>query len=1031
MNRVEHFSTEQGLSHNSVLAIAQDKQSFLWMGTQDGLNRFDGYEFKVFRNDLHDPRSLSTSNIRTLYADRKGNIWVGTGSGLNRWDPTSGSFAHYVHEALDVHSLSNNIIQCVYEDRQGAIWVSTGVGLDRLDPATGQCDRFPGVATDSLFNGQGDVQTIYTIYEDSRGFIWLSQGSGISVLNPKTGTIRQMYRGRMGSRWILSDQKGTLLLGIADGVLRFDPDSDALVSMKAPRQFQDFFPSATGRGLVDANGQLWSRVPRGLFRYDPLNGTGELYPIDTTNTDLLRYNFRSVCADRSNIIWISTSNGVYKFFPTVKHFGLYRLTLKEEERPNSNNVRSFAEDRTGAIWVATLGGLNRFDPRTKLTTRIDERRINPTETSGPVFWSVVVDSKSPELVVFVGKSRLVIPRRGNVSKPLASFPVRRLEALDRRPNRAVHALFQDHLGSIWIGYDNSAVARYDPKEDSLKYFRLDAATPGRLSPGTIIAITETPEGSIWIGTISGGLFRLDRTTEAITNYVADPNDVNSLGDNGVLSLLPDEAGVLWVGTYGGLDRFDKQRNSFRRYTTKDGLANNVIYGILKDVRGYLWLSSNLGITRFNPATGLVKNYKLSDGLQDYEFNHNSCLRSSTGVMYFGGISGFNYFHPDSIKDNMHLPTIVPVNLKILNKNVEPGAGESRILTGVPTTRELFLDHDDAVFTFEFAAMEFTDPALNQYAYMMEGFDREWQYVGTKREATYTNLDPGTYTLRVKATNNDGVWNEAGLAIVVHIAPPYWMTWWFRSILVLIFLSVGPIIYYRRVTGLKKEFALQQEFSRRLIDSQEQERRRIATELHDSIGQELLVIKNRTYLALQIKRLNPQTQEQLDHITRIVTRSLQSVRQIARNLRPYHLDRVGLTEAIRSTLQDVAQSSTIKFDIRVDTIDAIFSATNKNEMEVNVFRVVQESVNNILKHSQAKHASVAIGTSDHQLTIVIQDDGKGFDPAVINSPQSKAGLGVSGISERVRILNGSYSLESSPGAGTTVRISVPVTAQGRS
>ncbi len=460
---------------------------------------------------------------------------------------------------------------------------------------------------------------------------------------------------------------------------------------------------------------------------------------------------------------------------------------------------------------------------------------------------------------------------------------------------------------------------------------------------------------------------------------------------------------------------------------KDGLPNNVIYGILKDKRGNLWLSTDMGICRYSPSTGNVKDYTQDDGLQSNEFNQGSAFEASDGKFYFGGINGFNSFYPDSIRDNPNVPPVVFTDLKIFNTSVKPGRN-GKLKQTIWTARSIRLNYGDAVLTFDFAALEFTDPLRNQYAYKLIGFDKRWVNLGNRREVTYTNLDPGSYVLRIRASNNDGVWNEEGASLDIFISPPLWMTWWFRTIAVLLFLSIGPLIYYRRVTALKKESVLQREFSRRLIESQESERNRIAAELHDTIGQDLLVIKNRAYLAQQAKRLNSNAKAQLENITETVTQSLQNVRQIVRNLRPYHLERIGLTAALKAMLDNIIRSTPIRFEISVDQIDGLL-ADRTREREVNFFRIVQESVNNIIKHSAAKNATVTVKREAGRIVAIIRDDGNGFDYPSYQENGLKAGLGLSSMTERAGMLGGTLTVTSGNEIGTTVTLTIDL-AEGK-
>ncbi|HEY4611486.1 MAG TPA: two-component regulator propeller domain-containing protein, partial [Bacteroidota bacterium] len=791
--RCERLALENGLSHNAVSAIVQDKQGFLWFGTQDGLNRYDGVRFTVFRGNVRDSLSLPTSNIRNLHADRKGNVWVSTFNlGLHRYDPESGYFRHYTHNPNDDRSISSNNIESVYEDRQGTIWVGTDKGVNKLDPLSGQCERY---VIPNTRPPQDERTFITAFHDDAHGRLWIAHADGIAALDFATGAIQHVVQIGAYVRWITGDQSGTVWAGTAREVLRYDRQRQSLVPTEQQHKFRYESLFTT---LMDGNGMLWSNTPQGLYRNDPRNGSRVLFPLDSTGAVLKHYSIRSVCVDRSGIAWFASYNGIYKFFPAVRHFNLVRFKLEGEGRIDQNNVRSFSEDRTGNIWIATLDGLFRFNPRTKESIFYARRLPGLSAIAGTAHWSVLWDSTSAVATILAGTNKLVFPPGRDIRSPVISRIYPELERFKNVQGYVVDALFQDRLGTIWVGFRSAGLAHYDPRRGIAKQYLPDAANPKRLNSGAVFALHETGDGSVWVATNGGGLNRFDRRTEEFTRYLSNPLDVNSIGDNGVLSLLPDEAGVLWVGTYAGLDRFDTQRGTFRRYTMENGLANNVIYGILKDDHGNLWLSSNFGITRFNPETGMVKNYDLDDGVQDYEFNHNACLKASSGEMYFGGINGFNMFHPDSMKDNPNQPNVVLVDVKILNKSVAPGPGETRMLRPAPLTQELFLGYEDAAMMFEFAALEFTDPSLNQYAYMLEGFDHEWQYVGTKREATYTNLDPGTYTLRAKASNNDGVWNEAGTAIIIHLAPPWWMTWWFRGMVAVIFLSAGPLIYYRRI-----------------------------------------------------------------------------------------------------------------------------------------------------------------------------------------------------------------------------------------
>jgi signal transduction histidine kinase len=382
-----------------------------------------------------------------------------------------------------------------------------------------------------------------------------------------------------------------------------------------------------------------------------------------------------------------------------------------------------------------------------------------------------------------------------------------------------------------------------------------------------------------------------------------------------------------------------------------------------------------------------------------------------GILYFGSTSGLNYFDHEQIKLSTYEAPVVFTDFQIFNESVGIGDG-SPLLSSITNTEEIVLRYNQNVFSIEFASLDFNSPQSIDYAYKMEGFDVDWVYSGKRRLATYTNLDPGNYTFKVKSTNSDGVWNDNAKSVSIIIEPPFWMTWWFRSLLIFAFISLGPIIYYRRVSQLKKEKQIQIEFSGQLIQSQEDERKRIASELHDSLGQDLLVIKN---LAL----LNKNKDDQFEEISKTASVALDEVRRISYNLHPYQLDRLGLTKAIKSMFVNIENATKIKFDLNIDDIDGLVS----KEKEISIFRIIQECVNNILKHSGAGAATVTVQQIENQIRIEIADNGKGFD--FESAKEQSKGLGLKNLINRVSLLNGEIDYHSTSEFATFIKIQIPV------
>lgn len=1012
----EHISLGQGLSQSSVFAIAQDHEGFLWFGTQDGLDRYDGYTFRVFRNDPSDSTSVSYNYIYRLMVSRDGSVWVGTlGGGVSVYNQITGRFTQYLHKPGDPNSLSNNRIHALYQDRSGTIWVGTRYGLDRFDSSNGTFRRYIFHGTDTDTSREDFVSAVF---EDRENRLWVGTINGADILNEKTGSVTELPpRGQVINKIIQT--RGGKILFVGTGIWEYDPAAGALVPWKKKLTDQIEPNIGSDAALLNSNGTMW------VGSYDGLGLIG----IDSDTLAAFRHNpedptslsentVLSLCKDKSGILWVGTYEGINKYVPTKKKFNYWTSNPRNPNSLSNIRVRSFAEDSHGMIWIATQGGLDRFDPADqKFKWYFGRTGVSPV---GPelIFWSVLVNRLDRNVSVWGGTNGQGIyvltfkpgHKEPDVRHIALTMPVYKTTFSD-----VVNSLYQDREGNIWAGVYQGVIELIRSGNHYVQ---------NRFPfPQAVNVIFQDSSGEMWIGGYSLRLHKYDKASGSFVRVFRDSAFANTIAGKSVLSMAEGKDGVLWVGTYGGLLKLTPAGKLIAYITVKDGLPNNVIYAILIDRHGNLWLSTDKGICRYSPGTGKTKDYTQYDGLQSNEFNQGSAMVSRRGEFYFGGINGFNSFYPDSIHDNPNIPSVVFTGLKIFNKSVEPGPPGSPLTQTIWTAPSTRLNFSEAVLTFDFAALEYTEPQRNMYAYKLIGFDKHWVDIGNRREVTYTNLDPGKYILRVRASNNDGVWNNQGASLNVYISPPLWMTWWFRSLFILLFLSIGPIIYYRRVTTLKKEAAIQREFARRLIESQESERSRIAAELHDTIGQDLLVIKNRAFLAQRAKRLNSNVKLQLDNIAETVTQSLQDVRGIVRNLRPYHLERIGLTGALKAMLESVTQSARIHFDVSVENIDGMIADGSK-ESETSFFRIVQECVNNLLKHSEARNASVIISRSGMKITAVISDDGRGFDYDSVHEGGSNAGLGLSSMSERARMIGGTLSIQSQMGRGTTVTLIVP-------
>ncbi|MCX5752688.1 MAG: SpoIIE family protein phosphatase, partial [Candidatus Krumholzibacteria bacterium] len=536
--------------------------------------------------------------------------------------------------------------------------------------------------------------------------------------------------------------------------------------------------------------------------FDRKTGTFSAYRNDPYDPLSLSYNeIYSLCEDRSGVLWIGTwGGGISTFNTKKKEFTHYKRVSNNPNSLSHEFVWSFYEDEEGILWIGTHGGgLDRLDRRKNEFSHYRHDPGDPTSLSNDIVRVIAADRSG---ILWLGTNGGGINRFDSKAGRFRAY-----QNDPNDPNSLSHdeirCIYVDRTGLLWIGTNGGGMNSFDPGTERFVRYRNDPSDPNSLSNDFVRNIYQDSSGVYWIGTQGGGLNRFDRTSGTFRRYNEVPADSGSISSDFIMSIYESRAGDVWIGTWGGgLDRFDRTRGTFRRYTEQNGLASNAIYGTLEDEEGNLWLSSNNGLSRFNPKTETFKNYTVQDGLQSKEFNAGAYFKSRSGEMFFGGINGFNAFFPGKIRDNPYIPPIVITSFTKLNREVKLDVPASEL-------RTIRLSYRDYVFSFEFAALDFTAPGKNLYAYKMEGLDRDWVYTNSaKRFANYTTLRPGKYVFRVKGSNNDGVWNEAGTAVAITITPPFWGTWWFRSLGIVIAATLAFLWYKRRRTSIFFEAELQ-------------------------------------------------------------------------------------------------------------------------------------------------------------------------------------------------------------------------------
>ncbi|MBL1212247.1 MAG: hypothetical protein HND52_02715 [Ignavibacteriae bacterium] len=1016
----EHISLESGLSQGTINTIFQDSKGFMWFGTEEGLNRYDGYEMKVFKNIPGDSTSLSANYVWSICEDSLGYIWVGIyGGGLSRYDPEYNSFKNYFHNENDSTSLSNNVVERVHVDKNNNLWVGTyGGGLNKFDYST---DNFSKIILQKLGENNLAKEKIFSLCEDADGNIWIgTDGAGLIKLNRHGKVIKHYFNDPQNKfslnndiiPTMLCDDNGILWVGTyGNGLNKFDPRKEKFYNTNnSVHPFDNLSGKIILSLLRDSQGKIWiATLANGVYLYDTISEALHHIAADPVNSkSLSTNNIRSIYEDKSNNIWIGTLvEGINKTDIKPKMFFHLKNNPNNENSLNNNFVFSITEDNRSNIWIGTYGGgLNRLNLKTGKYSFYRENNNIKGAISSNTIRSLLVDHND-DLWVGTYYGGLCKYNRKRDSFTIYKEGKGKYDL----PLNDVRAIFEDSENKLWIGTNGGGLSYFNREENKFINYMFDPTDEKGISHNSILSICEDSAGFIWIGTYGGGLNKFDKTTQIFTHFKNLSNDKNSISSDLVTELYLSKKGELWAGTWGGgLNKFIPESNSFISFSEAEGFASAIICGILEDDNGMLWISTLKGITKFDPNNYSIKNYNFNDGLQKGEFNPDAHFKSADGTMYFGGTLGINYFHPKNILESDFEPQVVFTSFKVYNSDVE-------LEKDIEFTEIISLSYKDNNFSFEYSSLDFTSPAKNKYAYMLQGLDKNWIEAGSRRFANYTHLDPGEYVFKVKATNHSGVWSSNTASINIMISPPFWSTWLFRILFTLLLISIGFYFYRKRIMNLEREKKAQEVFSERLINSQEAERERIASELHDSFGQNLLIIKNRALLGLKTND-NENSKQQFNEISSSASSALDEVRQISYNLHPYQLKRLGLTKAIKSIITNVDEIHNVSFEIEDTNIDDLFSKDN----EINVYRVVQECVNNIIKHSEASEASVSISRFNETVTMSISDNGKGFNT---DEAKNKNGFGIQNIERRLQLLKGKVEVKSELGKGTKVKIIIPV------
>lgn len=815
--KFDRLSADNGLL--GVNCIIQDSKEFIWFCTQDGVTKYDGYNFTRYKHDPAEPSSISDNFINAIYEDRLGTIWIGTQSGgLNQFNRRTEQFTRYVNDPNEPTSLSNNQVTAIVEDHSGVLWIGTnGGGLNQFDRETQKFTRYthnPNLPSSLSSNA------VSAIYEDGNHNLWIgTNGGGLNKINKETGEFTHYkYDSKNNNSLshdavtaIYEDQAATLWVGTNGGGLnQFDRKTENFIHYTHdPKNPNSLSIDKVSAIAEDQAGVLWitsgtwdgSYSGQGVALLDQAREKFTHYSNNPQDQNSLSEdNVLSIYIDRTGTIWIGTwVKGVNRFYAAQQKFEHFKIESDNPKGLHGDGVWAVYEDQTGVLWIGTSGGgLNRLDRQTKQVTHYTYDPNNPNSLSSNNVWAVYEDY-SGRLWIGTDAGLNQFDRTKEKFTHYTHDPNNPSSLSDN----TVPTICEDRSGQVWIGTMNGGLNKFEPETGKFIHYVSNPDDPNSLGDNFVITMYVDRSNTLWLGTYGNGLDKFDRATETFTHYKYNPDDPNSLSSNRVVSIYEDESDTLWIVTEAGLNKFNREKQKFKHYTEKDGLPTDYLGSILADQEGNIWLSSSNGISKFNPKTEIFRNYRVDDGLPGNHFNALAYYQSPSGEMFFGSQDGVAAFYPQNVKDNPHIPPIVITDFKKFNESV-------KLDTAISETPEIKLSYKDNFFGFEFAALDYTNPAKNQYAYKLEGFDKDWIVAGTQRYATYTNLNGGTYTFHVKGSNNDGIWNEEGTSIHITVTPAPWKTWWaYTAYLLGLISAIFGYIQWRTRTQ-KKELERQRQ-----------------------------------------------------------------------------------------------------------------------------------------------------------------------------------------------------------------------------